>query len=468
MRKNLFPDPPILLVCSEADWCENLMDDLTQDAGINNILIRNDSSKTVGLLQYQEISLVLLDPDTPPLSGEDVLEVLNYDHPRVPVIIVAGSNQGGRASHWLKRGAFGFHLKDESRENLLATIRKALTHCELQRENRALRERMLHDGLDQPAAFSGLVTRNRKMISLFKYIEAIAPSSEPVLITGESGVGKELFARAIHQASRAKGKLVAVNAAGLDDQAFSDSLFGHVRGAFTGADRDRAGLVEKAAGGTLFLDEIGDLNTASQVKLLRLLQEGEFFPLGSDTLKRVKVRMLFATNQDLAVKKVAGEFRRDLYYRLCTHHLHIPPLRERTEDIPLLLRHFLQEAAASLGKKIPTPPEELAILLSTYHFPGNIRELRAMVHNAVSLHRSGKLSMESFRRTILTHTRTAPDAGMGDFEATLRQLGQLPTLKEADEMLMNEALRRSQGNQKIAAAMLGISPPALSKRRKKT
>ncbi len=342
---------------------------------------------------------------------------------------------------------------------------------ELQRENRNLKARFLCDDLKWPATFSNIITRNKKMHLIFQYIEAVADSPEPVLVTGESGVGKELVAKAVHQLSAPEEPWIAVNVAGLDDNTFADTLFGHTRGAYTGADSQRAGIIEKAASGTLFLDEIGDLSPASQIKLLRLLQEREYFPLGSDTPKRLQARVVFATNRNLDAMQASGAFRKDLYYRLQSHHVQIPPLRERTEDLPLLLDFFLAEAASSLNKKKPTPPEELSILLATYHFPGNIRELRSMVYDAVSLHQGRKLSMESFKQAIDRGTSkvACPMPQSSDIvnspELTFPK--QLPPLKQAADLWVAEAMRRSQGNQNIAARLLGISPQALSKRLKK-
>jgi DNA-binding NtrC family response regulator len=258
-----------------------------------------------------------------------------------------------------------------------------------------------------------------------------------------------------------------VNVAGLDDTVFADTLFGHVRGAFTGAEQLRRGMVEEAADGTLFLDEIGDLSIPSQVKLLRLLQEGEYFPLGSDLPKRLKARIIVATHQNLSAKEGAGAFRRDLYYRLRTHQAQIPPLRDRRGDIPLLLDHFLAEAARTLGKKKPTPPKGLAQFLATYSFPGNVRELKAMVYDAVSMHRDRMLAMDAFVKavessrkesglTMASPPKQNPFAGFDE----------LPTFSEAAAFLVAEALDRANGNQTLAARLLGISQPALNKRLK--
>lgn len=306
------------------------------------------------------------------------------------------------------------------------------------------------------------------MRSVFQYIETIAPSGEPALITGETGVGKELFAKAIHALSQCEGEFVAINAAGLDDHVFSDTLFGHKKGAFTGAESSRPGLVEQAQDGTLFLDEVGDLPQASQIKLLRLLQEREYFPLGSDVAKKAHTRIVTATNRDLNALTKTGEFRKDLFYRLGTHRVHIPPLRRRKEDLSELLDHFLVESAEALGKKAPTYPKELIALIATYPYPGNVRELKAMVYEAVTHHKGGVLSMSTFRE----HIRSFGTVPEDDLQAAVCDGGNvvfsetLPTLKEVNDALIAEALLRAENNQAIAAEMLGISRQALNKRLK--
>jgi transcriptional regulator with PAS, ATPase and Fis domain len=231
----------------------------------------------------------------------------------------------------------------------------------------------------------------------------------------------------------------------------------------------RGGVVEQASGGTLFLDEIGDLSPASQVKLLRLLQNGEFFPLGSDVAKRSDARIIVATNQELDALQTSGKFRRDLYYRLCDHHIHIPPLRDRREDFPVLVEHFLEKSSKVLGKKKPTSPEELVTLLATYNFPGNVRELESMIHDAVSSHKSGKLSMESFKTRIFqTHPpcETASKQLPQEKDDLISFHEQLPTLKQTEQLLIDEAMQRANGNQSIAALSLGITRQALNRRLK--
>jgi two-component system, NtrC family, nitrogen regulation response regulator GlnG len=265
-----------------------------------------------------------------------------------------------------------------------------------------------------------------------------------------------------------KGELVPVNVAGVDDHLFTDTLFGHKKGAFTGADAERKGFIEKANEGTLFLDEIGDLSLESQVKLLRLLQDGQYYPLGSDIAKLSNARIIVATHRDIESMQASNTFRQDLYYRLKAHHIPIPPLRDRKSDIPSLADHFVSRAAETLGKKRPTVPKELFPLLTNYPFPGNVRELEGMIFDAVSLHSHGVLSLESIRKRISHGHPTKKgkptlDHGKGS-DTLLSVPAQFPTMAEAEDLLIDEALKRAEGNQTIAADLLGMSRRALNNR----
>jgi two-component system nitrogen regulation response regulator GlnG len=268
----------------------------------------------------------------------------------------------------------------------VSSVERALEIRGWRAEVLSLKDRLLTDRPHQREAFAEIVTGSRAMHAIFRYVEAIASSPMPALITGETGTGKELIARVLHRLSGRPGELIALNVAGLDDTMFSDTLFGHTRGAFTGADRSREGLIATAADGTVFLDEIGDLSVGSQVKLLRLLQDGTFYPLGADRPRQSRARVVVATNTDVVHALQAGTFRKDLYYRLRTHHLHVPPLRSRPGDVPLLLNHFVDKAVRELHKSPPRVPLALYQLLKTYVFPGNVRELEALVFDAVARH----------------------------------------------------------------------------------
>jgi DNA-binding NtrC family response regulator len=431
-------------------------------AGVTNIHTCSDSRLATERAIALKAALVILDLTMPNLSGMEVLRRLGESCPGTPVVVLTGLNEIEAAVSCMREGAFDFYVKSTETERIVGGVQRALELQQLRRENSRLKTGMLDDTLQHPEAFEPIVTASQRVWGIFKYLEAVSVSPMAVLIVGETGTGKELFAQAVHRVSGRAGKFVPVNAAGLDDQVFSDTLFGHVKGAFTGADAARPGLVEQASGGTLFLDEIGDLDGGAQIKLLRLLQEGEYYPIGSDVARKSSARVVAATNRDLQTLVDTGVFRKDLYYRLQTHRVEIPPLRERREDVGLLLDHFLDEAAELLNKKRPTAPRELTALLKTYHYPGNIRELRSMVVDAVTHHGGGILSMARFKEHIQRFVPVAevaqrPSAGVSFGEV-------LPTLKENTEMLVEEALRRSDGNQAIAAEMLGISRQALNKR----
>jgi len=466
MSQTIYPQLPVMLVDDEAQALTSFEVTL-RSAGVNHIMTCGDSREVMTVLGRQEIEIMLLDLWMPHVSGEELLRQIAAEYPDVPVVIVTGADDVETAVKCMKQGALDYIVKPVEKSRLVSSVKRGIELRELHRENQLLKARVLSDRVSRPEAFADIVTLSPAMRAVFQYAEAVAPSPRPVLVTGETGVGKELVARALHVLSGRKGGFVPVNVAGLDDHVFADTLFGHKKGAFTGAMEGRPGLLEQAASGTLFLDEIGDLSAVSQVKLLRLLQDGEYLPLGSDVAKRSDARILVATNQDLEAARNSGRFRKDLYYRLCGHHIHIPPLRDRPEDLAVLLDHFLGKAAESLGRKKPTPPDELTKLLAVYHFPGNVRELESMVYNAVSLHGSGKLSMEAFKAEIFKKQPDLAGAVEPKPDEAASQLvfpEQLPTLRQIEQLLVDEALRRSGGNQSIAASMLGITRQALNKR----
>lgn len=437
--------------------------------------------------------LILLDILLPDLNGYEVCQRLKRDPltAEIPILFISGLGDSIDKLQAFSVGGVDYICKPFQSEEVLArvkthlSLRRALQTVQHQKETleqeKIERERteqelnkyqhqvagILSGQLLNPRAFRHIVSKSKEMQSLFQYVEALSCSSEPVLVLGESGVGKELFAQAVHKACHPDGPWVAVNIAGYDDNVFSDTLFGHVKGAFTDASQDRPGMIEKAAGGVLFLDEIGDLSPASQVKLLRLLQEKEYFPLGSDEPRRSDCRIVLATNVDLKQKVESGSFRQDLYFRLTTHALEIPPLRERREDIPLLLEHFLALAADEFDKKKPSYPAELPVLLKNYDFPGNVREFRAMVFDAMSRHQNQMLSMTSFTAYITAPATEARVESEEKDEGSVVFPTKLPTLKEISDLLVDEALSRTEGNQSMAAKLLGVTSSALNMRLKK-
>ena len=398
-----YPVLPLLILDDEEHFRSAIARQLRL-AGIDNIVSVGESETARPLVFQRGVSLVLLDLQLPGTSGERLLEEFTAAAPEIPIIIVTG-NSGS--------------------ETIVRCMRSGATD--------------------------------------YLCIEAVAASRQPVLIIGETGTGKELFARAVHEASGRSGRFVAVNVGGLDDAVFTDTLFGHCRGAYTGAEGARAGLVSEAKGGTLFLDEIGDLEGRSQIKLLRLLQESEYYPLGSDQPQRSESRIVAATTRDLKAAVAAGSFRADLYYRLQTHPIEIPPLRRRRVDIRPLADHFLARSASSLGKPEPILSEECRDRLRSYDFPGNVRELESLIHDAVAGSVDGRVDSESFLSRI--SLPYSPEAGSGPPPGLSRE-GELPicvigdvfpSLKEAELALVRLALKRCNGNVSLAASMLGIS-----------
>ncbi len=459
MNKPFITDLPILLIDDEEIVLKAVKRAFNL-AGITNIITVNDSREVLSTMAQQEVAFVLLDLSMPHLTGDVLLEMIIQSHPQVPVIMVTANDDVSTIVSCIKKGALDYIVKPVDTGRLLAAARGAVEVRELRSENAILHKRKQKKGLKTPDAFDDILTRNEEMLSIFQYLEAISHSSQPFIITGETGVGKDLIAKAIHRLSGRKGDFVAVNVAGLDDNIFADTLFGHIKGAYTGAERDRGGQIKKAAGGTLFLDEIGDLSMASQVKLLRLIQEREFTPLGSDKPEYTDARIVAASNRNLDELKETGEFRKDLYFRICAHQAHLPPLHERLEDLPLLVEHFLKKAALEFNKKKPTVPDEIYVLLNAYHFPGNIRELRSLVYDAVSKHSSGVMSLDTFRKVI-----GGGKQGSTSKSATQSNLtfgAQLPSMKEIRRLLVDEALKRAENNRTVAARLIGITRQSLS------
>jgi DNA-binding NtrC family response regulator len=432
--------------------------------GFSEVEIANNAKEAMRLFTENDYSLVLLDIMMPDYSGSELLKEMIALKPDVAIIMSTAINDVDMAVECMRSGAFDYLVKPIEKKRLLASVQKALDYSDLKKENQRLTENILNSQPGKPQAFKSIITQSESIKALFRYIEAISPTSMPVLVHGETGTGKELFARSIHDASGRTGDFITVNIAGLDDTLLTDTLFGHEQGAFTGADKKRPGLIVKAEDGTLFLDEIGDLRPESQVKLLRLLEERTYYPVGSDSLHRANCRFVLATSVDLLKAVADGKFRKDLFYRLKSHIVRVPPLRDHIEDIPLLLSHFLELASSELSKPAPVVPTKIIQLLKTYSFPGNVRELRGIAFDAASRFAGEMLSVDILREHLISEN---VDMTINDSHNSTNLLSigsSLPTLKEAEALLISEALTRCNNNQSQAAKLLGITPSALNKR----
>ena len=455
---------------------QSIFKEVLLQEGIEKSIICTDDRKVIDILHTHPVKIILLDITKTTLPGIELLTAIKLLHPEIPVIIVSYENNMEQAIECIKREAFDYILKPFDRKKLQSIVAKAVSHTasEFKSEIETLRSEVEFlsnikqcTQLKNKENFSEIITNDPYMLSVFSYCEVISKTWNSVLITGSTGTGKELIARAIHRSSKRTGEFVACNIAGFDDQMLSDALFGHIKGAFTTAVSNRYGLVHKAEGGTLFLDEIGDLSLVSQVKLLRLLQENEYSPLGSDKVFKAKTQVVVATNcniKELCSKKL---FRNDLYYRLITHSINLPALKDRKDDIPLLLDYFLNTSSERFSIKKPSYHDGLVQLLQLYEFPGNIRELKSMVEDALVNHSSKMLSGKIFKKHIERNSKEMHlENAFTIAEILISQLEKLPGIKESADILINEAMKRTKGNQTLAAKMLGISHQALNRRLK--
>ena len=463
--KSVATHHPRILVVEDEQYVRESLTAYLDDIGYRVVTAENGLSG-LELFRSQHPDIVMTDLRMPVMDGFELVKAIAAESEFTPIVVVSGVGALDEAVRAMRLGAWDYVSKPIMKfEELQITLERSLERARTKYELERLRHHLLDGTLENESAFSSIITASPRMRAIFLYLESVAPSRQPLLISGETGTGKELVARAVHALSSLEGPFVALNLAGLDDAMFSDTLFGHVRGAYTGADRARQGLIRQAAGGTLFLDEIGDLLPGSQVKLLRLLQEGEYLPLGCDELQTSSARIVAATNADLKNRMEQGTFRPDLYYRLCNHRVQLPPLRDRAEDLPLLTAHFLEKAAVRLAKPVPAVPAELNRYLAAYRFPGNIRELEALIHDAVASSANRILLLESIVTAIGSDLRPPAPAAAADAACALLRLAEkFPTLKEAEDLLIVEALRLAGNNQRLAAAYLGITRQALNKR----
>jgi DNA-binding NtrC family response regulator len=378
-----------------------------------------------------------LQPEPPPPPGERRLL-------SPPTIVLTGHGSTQAAVEAMKLGAWDYLVKPCNPDEFLMTIAQVLRVADLERENRRLR-----DAIERTHGFGEIIGKSAAMRDIYQAIDALAQNVTTVLITGESGTGKELVARSIHaRSARAEGPFVALNCGAVSDTLLDSQLFGHRRGAFTGAVSDHEGVFQAAQGGTLFLDEIADVPPALQVKFLRAIQEREVTPLGTTRAVKVDVRLVAATNRDLAAEVQAGNFRSDLYYRLNVVHLPLPPLRERLEDVPLLARYYVERYARQFDVAPKTIRPAALALLERYDWPGNIRELQNVIERCFALAPSDDITPAS-----LAHLAMAPPASR---DGALDFGNSVPSLEATERQLIAAALRQAAGNKNQTARLLGI------------
>lgn len=446
----------VLVVDDDGAVCE-LAALYARESGFREIQSAGSAEDGLKRLAGSTVDLVILDLGLPDRPGSDALAEFLAAAGEAPVAVVTADGRSETAVRCLRAGAFDYIEKPIAPARLISLFGHA---GERSRGRAAYREASALS-----PAFDRIVTRSPLMYGLFESVRGMASSPLPVLILGESGTGKELIASAIHTLSGRAGEFVAVNVAGLDGSLFSDVLFGHAKGAYTGAASARPGLIRRASGGTLFLDEIGDLSHESQVKLLRFIQEGEYYPLGSDKAEIASCRLVVATHAELREAVRLGRFRADLYYRLMPHIARIPPLRDRPEDVQPLAEHFAAQTAALLGLPPPSVGAAFVEALRAYDFPGNVRELGAIIAGALSDPSEAGLSLAYARGYIERQRASDEPASSGACPDYGFNFGErFPTLSELEAAHIREALRRCGGNQSAAARMLGVAQSTISRK----
>ncbi len=437
----------VLIVDDEKNIREGLGKALELDG--YNVFLAENGKVAINTITNNDIDLVITDLKMPELSGDELLKKVASAYPTIPVIILTGHGTIESAVQAMRDGAYDFLTKPVNLDRLSLLVKRALENRELILQNRALQKE-----LESRSQFANIIGKSEAMRKIFDIVKQVAPTRASVLITGESGVGKEMIADAIHYLSPRKDKpYIKVHCAALTETLLESELFGHEKGAFTGAIARKRGRFELAHTGTIFLDEIGEVNQAIQIKLLRVLQEKKFERVGGEETLEVDVRILSATNKNLQEEIKKGTFREDLYYRLNVVNIHIPPLRERKEDIPLLISHFLREISRENNKHIEGIDNKARMALYNYHWPGNVRELRNCIESAVVMCKGNIITLEDLPPTV----RNSSDEDYIKLSSGI-------TLADAEREIIRFTLRRLNGNKSKTAETLGIGRKTLHRK----
>jgi DNA-binding NtrC family response regulator len=428
----------------------NFMRIFLLQSGEFEVQVLQDSTRAYEKLEKERFDVLLLDMDMPSVTGMDVLRFIKENNIDIIPIVLTGVEDIDMAITAMKLGAVDYMLKPIDEEKLLETLHSAIDKNKLSRPPAESHEPVTLEGLHDKNVFRNIITQDEQMLKIFHFVEKFSSTDNSVLIWGESGTGKELIAKAIHKISPRKDKkFVAVNAGAFANDLFTSEFFGHDKGSFTGAISDKKGFVEEADGGTLFLDEIGELTLPIQVKLLRVLQEEEFYRLGSTKNRKANVRIIAATNKNLFDEIKKGNFRKDLFFRLNINSINLPPLRERTNDIELLAYHFLDEFNQKYKKNITKISQAVMNLLRGYSFPGNVREMMNIINSSIIVEPSQELQKKSLPNYFLENSQLSQ-------ETTFNGQMLLP-LSEIEKRHIMKILTHTKNNKTKASKILGIS-----------
>jgi two-component system response regulator PilR (NtrC family) len=424
-----------------------------------DVVLAASGEEALSLLDTEDVDLIILDVMLPGISGIDTLRAIRISNPALPVVVITAFSSIDGAIEAMKFGAFHYIPKPFKNEEVVLTVNKALEQRRLSRENERLRGE-----LAEKYSYSNIIGKSDTMRKVFDLIRLAAPSRSNILITGESGTGKELVAKAIHHASpRARNAFVTVNSGSLPPELLESSLFGHLKGAFTGAIATKRGLFEVADGGSIFLDEIGNINLETQAKLLRVIQEKEFMRLGSVDVIKVDCRIIAATNAELSKLMAEQRFREDLFYRLNVITISLPPLRRRREDIPLLIAHFLEKYSEENKRKVKEVTPDAMRILMDHTWPGNVRELENTIERAVVLCIGDRITPELLPDYLRYPVNTEQPAMVVPTEG----LSLKDAVSRYERAMILQSLEMANGVQKRAAELLQVKPSTLNEMMKR-
>jgi DNA-binding NtrC family response regulator len=459
MATQKHPFHPILLVDNDP---KNRLWEIEKElisSGYNNIHSCDQISSAYRYLMDNQIKVTLIQIHNN--ANMNLCRRMIIDYPNLSVIAIVDRQDIPRGERCMKYGAYDYIVRPLEQSRIVNVIRHAIERYELKEITIELQQKLLNLPESRNSAFSNIMTQNHKMLAIINYIESIGNSSGAVLFTGEAGTGKTLLAQATHEFSRGQNPFFSIDAAKIDGYEFGEIVFGHCSNTL------QKGLVDNAENGSILIKNVDQLDLVSQNKLLRLIKHNEYIPLGADQKCKSNVRIIATSKTELTQLEKQGQFRKDLVHYLMHHHVQVPPLRDHNEDIKLLVNRFIDMASMQYNKKSPRPPRQLSTLLETYHFPGNVYELKTMIFSAVKNHKSGMLSIQSLKNKIAESMNCSTRAIFPNFDDTdglIKFSNKLPTIKQATWLLTSEAMLRAKGNQSVASHLLGISQQALSRR----
>lgn len=447
-----------ILIVDDEEVLRDVLEAVLRREGFD-VLMAGSGEEALNVLDTEEVDCVVLDVMLPGISGIDTLRAIRIANPELPVVVITAFSSIDGAIEAMKHGAYHYIPKPFKNEEVVITINKALEQRRLTRENERLKSE-----LSDKYAYSNIIGKSETMRKVFDLIRLAAPSRSNILIIGESGTGKELVAKAIHHASpRARNAFVTVNSGSLPPELLESSLFGHVKGAFTGAIATKRGLFEVADGGSIFLDEIGNINLDTQAKLLRVIQEKEFMRLGSVETIKVDVRIIAATNADLSKLMADNRFREDLFYRLNVITITLPPLRRKREDIPLLVNHFLQKYSEENKRKVKDITPDAMRMLMDHSWPGNVRELENTIERAVVLSTGDRIGTE----LMPDYLRYPVNTDQPSMVVPAEGISLKDAVSRYERTMILQSLELANGVQKKAAELLQLKPSTLNEMMKR-